>query len=103
MEYDWESPGEEFWTSNCAWCLGIDLIHHQREEVGKVKLFCRPKRVCFDLPDTEIDCTIYKYTSKSNGIDEFYAAIGRFKYYWVVFNDKISADKTLTKINSKRS
>lgn len=102
MKYEWEMAGEEFWSSGHAWCLGIDLLHHEREEVGKVKLFCRPKKVLYDLPDTEIDSTIYKYFSKSNGIDELYAAIGRFKNYWVVFNDKLSANKTLNEINSRR-
>ena len=82
--------------------MGIDFIHHQREEVGKVKLICRPKRVLYNVPDTEIECVIYKYSSKSNGIDELYVVIGKFKNYWVVFNDKLSTNKVLNKINSKK-
>jgi len=97
MEFEWEKAGEEFWTTNCAWCLGIDLIHHHREEIGKVNLICRPKRVLYDLPDTEIECTIYKYSSEFSGIDELYVAIGKFRNYWVVFNDKLSANQTLKK------
>lgn len=101
MRYEWDNVGEEFWTTNCAWCLGIDLIHHQREQVGKVKLFCRPKKVLYDLPDVEIECTVYKYSSKENNIDEIYAAVGKFKNYWVVFNDKLSFNKALENINMK--
>lgn len=102
MEYEWEKAGEEFWTTNCAWYLGIDLIHHTKEEVGKVTLTCRPKQVLYDLPDLDIDCIIYKYSSKAENIDELYVAIGRFRNYWVVFNDKLSAKKTLDKIHSNK-
>lgn len=102
MKYIWDNVGEEFWTTNCAWCLGIDLVWDEKKEtVGKVNLTCRPKKVLYDLPDTEIEFTIYKYSSKTDGIDELYAAIGKFKNYYVVFLDKISSDKVLSKINRK--
>ena len=57
----------------------------------------------YNSDDTESECTIYKYSSKSNGIDELYVAIGKYKNYWVVFNAKLSANKTVEKINSSKS
>lgn len=30
MEYLWDNVDEEFWTTNCAWCLGIDLVRHEK-------------------------------------------------------------------------
>ena len=68
-----------------------------------LNLICRPKKVLYNSPDTEIECTIYKYSSEPDYIDELYVAIGKYKNYWVVFNDKLSANKTVEKINSRKS
>lgn len=35
MKYIWDNVGEEFWTTKCAWCLGIDLVHHDKKRSGK--------------------------------------------------------------------
>lgn len=32
MEYLWDNVGEEFWTTNCAWCLGIDLVWDEKKK-----------------------------------------------------------------------
>lgn len=103
MEFRWKKAGEEFWTlDNHCWYLGIDLIMREKEEIGKINLVCRPQKVMYDIPDTEIECTIYKYSSKKQNIKKLYVAIGEFKNYKVVFFDEISAINTVNEINSSK-